>query len=305
MAALGVTGRFGVAVSGGPDSLALLLLAASAFPGQVQAATVDHGLREQSAAEAELVAGICRSIGVPHAILAAAVDRSRASLQQQARIARYQALAGWLGDCGLAVLATAHHADDQAETLLMRLLRGSGVSGLAGIRAKGPLPPGGDALLVRPLLGWRRSELADLVAGSGLEAVDDPSNRDPAFDRVRMRARLGEAGWLDPDAIARSAAALADADAALDWSAGRLAGERIEAIANGFRLDPSGIPGELRRRLVGNILAELGRGVPRGEELSRLLNRLEAGGTATLAGVKCEGGGSWSFTPAPPRRRNG
>jgi tRNA(Ile)-lysidine synthase len=297
-------GPFGIAVSGGPDSIALLLLAAAAFPREVRAATIDHGLRDEAAAEAAFVAGVCRSIGVQHAILAASVDRSHASLQQQARIARYATLAAWLADSGLDVLATAHHADDQAETLLMRLLRGSGVGGLAGIRACGPLPEGAPGqIVIRPLLGWRRDELAALVAGAGLTAVDDPSNRDPRFDRVRMRSRLAGTDWLDPTALARSAAALAESDAALEWSASRLADERIAAVANGFRLNPSGIPDELRRRLVLHILQQLGQGgLPRGEDVARLLDRLRAGGTATLAGVKCTGGESWSFAPAPPRR---
>jgi tRNA(Ile)-lysidine synthase len=297
-------GPFAVAVSGGPDSLALLLLAAAAYPGQVRAATVDHGLRAESAAEAAFVAGVCRTLEVSHATLAASIDRTRASVQQEARRARYRALSAWLDEAGLCVLATAHHADDQAETLLMRLLRGSGVAGLAGIRERGPLPERVHrAIVVRPLLGWRRAELAAVVAKAGLTAIDDPSNRDPRFDRVRMRSRLAETDWLDPLSLARSAAALAESDAALEWSAGRLAADRITTAANGFRLDPSDIPDELRRRLVLNILERLGQGgLPRGEEVARLLDRLRAGGTATLAGVKCTGGKSWSFAPAPPRR---
>src|SRR3954466_8445661 len=113
----GGTGLLGVAVAGGPDSLALLLLAEAAFPGRVRAATVDHRLRPESAGEAAFVARICADRGVPHDILEASVARAGEGLQAAAREARYAALAAWMRERGLAWLLTAHHADDQAETL--------------------------------------------------------------------------------------------------------------------------------------------------------------------------------------------
>src|SRR4051812_14140111 len=140
LAALGaVEGPLTVAVSGGPDSLALLLLTA-AGPMPVLAATVDHRLRAENAGEAAFVADTCRDLGVAHEILPVTVERDGDGLQAAARHARYAALAGWMDRHGATVLLTAHHADDQAETLLMRLQRGSGVRGLAGIRARGGLP---------------------------------------------------------------------------------------------------------------------------------------------------------------------
>src|SRR5215210_1597701 len=164
--------KVGVAVSGGPDSLALLLLAAAARPGLVEAATVDHALRPESRAEAEMVAALCERIAVPHEILTLewpqAPDRN---LQARAREARYHALGNWALKRGLAVVATAHHLDDQAETLLMRLARGAGVGGLGATRASRPLVE--DVRLVRPLLGWRKAELIALVAEAGLKPVDD------------------------------------------------------------------------------------------------------------------------------------
>src|SRR3982751_2652505 len=124
--------RIGVAVSGGPDSLALLLLAAAARPGQIEAATVDHGLRQEARAEGEMVAALCERLAVPHQILTARWDETpKAAIQERARGERYRLLGCWAEERGLAALATAHHADDQAETLLMRLVRGSGVKGLA------------------------------------------------------------------------------------------------------------------------------------------------------------------------------
>jgi tRNA(Ile)-lysidine synthase len=132
---------FGLAVSGGPDSMALLLLAHAALPGAIEAATVDHGLRAEAAAEAEFVASICASLGVPHVTLG--VRLAPGNLQSEARVARYSALADWACERGIGAIATAHHADDQAETLLLRLGRASGVAGLAGVRAVGSAGPNG------------------------------------------------------------------------------------------------------------------------------------------------------------------
>jgi tRNA(Ile)-lysidine synthase len=301
LAALGpVETPLGVAYSGGPDSLALLLLAAAAFPGEVRAATVDHGLREGSAAEAVLAAGVSQALGVPQAILRATVNPG-ASPQARAREARYGTLGAWMEEQGVPTLLTAHHLDDQAETLLMRLLRGSGVAGLAGIRARRPVA-GGE--LLRPLLGWRRAELAQIVSDSGLPTVADPSNHEEAFDRVRLRRLIGEAPWLDPAPLARSAAALADAEEALQAMAERCFAERATEEEGALLVQPGALPAEIRRRL---LLACLQRyspeASPRGGQISELLAVLERGGAMTLAGVKFsavrEG---WRAAPAPPRR---
>lgn len=296
--------RIAVAVSGGPDSLALLLLAQAALPGRVQAATVDHGLRPESAAEAAAVAGLCAGLAVPHRILPVRVEHTGEGLQAAARAARYAALAEWMRADGLALLLTAHHGDDQAETLLMRLNRGSGVAGLAGVRAAGPVPGGDGGLrLCRPLLGWRRRELEAIVAGAGIEPAQDPSNEDERFDRARLRRQMGEAPWLDADALARSAALLAEAEAALQWTAGRLFAARVEAGEGGVVLRPQGLPPELVRRLVLRCLRLVAPAArPRGDQLVALVERLQSGGSGTLSGVKASGGDSWRFEPAPPRR---
>ena len=300
----GQAGRVAVAVSGGPDSLALLLLAGAAFPREVRAATVDHGLRPASAAEAVHVATLCSRLGVPHRTLPVKVQSNARGIQAAARDARYAALGAWMAQEGVSILLTAHHLDDQAETLLMRLMRGSGVAGLAGIRAVAPFPAGGErARLCRPLLAWRRAELAELVESAGIRAIDDPSNVDPAFDRARLRARLSETPWLHAAPLARSAAALAAAEEALQWAVDRLEAERIAGDGDGFTLDPSGLPSELVRRLVRRVLSFLdAASEARGEQLTRLIETLEAGGTATLAGAKATGGPLWRFERAPPRR---
>jgi tRNA(Ile)-lysidine synthase len=291
--------RLGVAVSGGPDSLGLLLLAAAAWPGRVAAATVDHRLRPESASEARFVARICAGLAVPHVVLEVEVDPARSSLQRAAREARYGALGGWCDALSLPWLATAHHLDDQAETLLMRLLRGSGVGGLAGIRPVGPVA-GSESRLVRPLLGWRRSELKRIVVNCGLEPVSDASNTDIAYDRVRIRGQLAETGWINPTPLARSAAALCEAETALAWMAERLWGERVEWDGEGYRLDPAGLPAELVRRLLVRLLGSAGAS-PRGDEVKRLAACLADGKTATLAGFRCEGGPVWRFVSEAPR----
>jgi tRNA(Ile)-lysidine synthase len=298
------TGRIAVAVSGGPDSVALLLLSHAAWPGRASAATVDHGLRPDSAAEAAEVGRICRELGVPHRILAAKVERAGEGLQAAARTARYEALARWMEADKLGLLVTAHHADDQAETLLMRLNRGSGVAGLAGVRAVGAVPGSGGRLrLCRPLLGWRRSELEKVVESAGIEAARDPTNLDQAYDRARLRRQLGEAPWLDPAGLARSAALLAEAEAALEWTAGPLFAARAEVGEGAVTLRPHGLPPELLRRLVLRCLRTLAaEAQPRGEPLASLIARLRDGGTATLCGIKASGGEIWRFEPAPPRR---
>jgi len=290
----GAPERFGVAVSGGPDSLALLLLAHAAYPGRVHAATVDHGLRPEGAAEAAFVAAICGSRDIPHATLPARMTET-SNIQAAARAHRYALLTQWIGEIDAPFVATAHHLDDQAETLVMRLARGAGLAGLSGIRAV-------NAPIVRPLLGWRREELAALVVEAGISPITDPSNADERFDRVRVRRHLAEAAWLDPRSLARSAGALEQASEAMDWMVERLRAERVEGTPAGFTLDAADLPAELQRRLLLSILGAMGRPSPRGEEVARLLATLGAGGMATLAGVKCAGGALWHFTPAPPRR---
>ncbi|MEA3011714.1 MAG: tRNA(Ile)-lysidine synthase [Sphingomonadales bacterium] len=292
-------GRLGVAVSGGPDSLALLLLASAAFPGRVGAATVDHRLRPESAGEAAFVHEVCAGLCVPHTTLIAE-DAIKGNVQSGARALRYRLLAYWAAAGGAGWLLTAHHRDDQAETLLMRLQRGAGLAGLAGIRPRTDIE---GAKVVRPLLGWPRAALAELVAAGGLAAVEDPSNRDQRYDRARLRLRLAGTDWIDPAPLARSAAALAEADAALEWSVERLIAERADAAQGALAFDPEGVPAELRRRSVLRLLGLLvPADPPRGDAVQRLLAALDAGETATLAGVKCEGGAVWRFTLAPPRR---
>ena len=295
--------RLGLAVSGGPDSVAMLLIAAEALPGRIAVATVDHGLRAAAAAEAAFVAGLCAARGIPHTILTAAVAAEGKGLQAAARAARYRLLARWCAASGLGHLATAHHADDQAETLLMRLGRGAGLAGLGGIRRRRPLGDG--VTLIRPLLDVTRAELAAIVAAAGIVAVDDPSNRDPRYDRTRARALLA-AGYPAARRVAAAAAHLAEAEAALAWAADGEWDRRQRREDGGtLAIDVAGLPEELRRRLVQRALTAIAaEAAPRGPDLARFIGVLAGGGAATIAGVRGAGGAVWRFAPAPPRRAN-
>lgn len=290
--------RLGLAVSGGGDSVALLLLAHAALPGRIAVATVDHGLRPESADEAAMVAALCGRLGVPHETIA--VTLAAGNLQDRARTARYAALAGWCRRNGLWALATAHQRDDQAETLVMRLNRGSGLAGLAGVRARGVLDEA-DLLVLRPLLAWRRAELADIVAAAGVTAVSDPSNEDARFDRVRIRQALAGAGWLDPAMLARSAALLGEAEAYVT--------ERIDAAYAQWA-----VPGEGEVRLspgqsdfeaveiADRIIADFGGSVSR-SDIAALVARLRRGENASLGGVLVRVvEGDWVFAPEPLRK---
>lgn len=291
--------RLGLAVSGGPDSLAMLLLAQGSIPGRFEVATVDHGLRPEAADECAMVAQVCAEQGISCEVLRVTVLGG--NVQATAREARYRALADWAVRRGLSAIATAHHADDQAETLLMRLNRGSGVAGLAGVREAGTMPESSIPVL-RPLLEFRRRELEAIVAGGGLDAVQDPSNLDDRFDRVRLRKALAETDWLDVPSVARSAANLADADEALAWATDREWAERVSETSGGLRYLRSDAPRAIVLRVVERAIARLG-GQARGGDLARLAERLDAGGGGNLAGVLVTAeDGYWTFRPEPSRR---
>jgi tRNA(Ile)-lysidine synthase len=302
---LGFEGRLGLAVSGGPDSLALLLLASAAFPGWIEAATVDHGLRSESAIEALHVEDICDRIDCPHTILNVTVEEGAAGLQAEARRARYAALGNWAAQREIAQIATAHHADDQAETVLMRLQRGSGVAGLSGIR---PVRAEGTLRILRPLLGWTKADLVHLVSRSGVEAVEDPSNHDFRFDRAAMRRFLGQNPQFQPERLARTATAMREAEEALAWAAEQLAEDRVTSAGGEWRIETAGLPRDMKRRLLSRTIAEirleagLEPASSRGEEIEGLLATLEDGGAGTLAGIMARGGACWLLRLAPPRR---
>jgi tRNA(Ile)-lysidine synthase len=306
------TGPLGLAVSGGPDSLALMLLAQAALPGRIAVCSIDHGLRPEAAGEVALVERLAGERGIP--FTAITLTPQPGNLQAQARAGRYAALAGWAQGLGLGAIATAHHADDQAETLLMRLNRGSGLAGLAGVRAAGWIE-GSEVLLLRPLLGWRKSELEAVVAAAGITAVIDPSNANPDFERGAMRARLAEADWLDPAQLATSAAHIAEGWQALQWYAECDWDEMVlrdeDAPGGVGFVYCANVPRVIAIETILRIIAELGGHATRAEA-ARAWDRLWQGENASLGGVLAVPGVErietvgvlmrvWRFRPEPAR----
>lgn len=285
--------------------MALLLLAQAALGDRCHAATVDHGLRDASAAEACWVADQCGARGIRHVTLTGTLPGRvgpTANLSARARALRYRLLEDARVSIGATAIATAHHADDQLETVVMRLNRGGGVRGLAGVRARA-------GRVIRPLLGWSRADLAAIVAATGIEPIVDPSNVDDRFDRARLRKSLAGADWLDPAGAAASAAALADADAALDWTAASLAARCCRFGDGEARCQPpADLPFELQRRLVALCLAHVEPAIAcRGDALARAARALAAGQTAMLGNTQATlsgpaGAPVWHFRRAPPRR---
>lgn len=293
----------GLAVSGGPDSLGLLKLALDDGRRPVRVATVDHGLRAGSADEAAGVAALCRSLGVAHATLTPAAPIGERNVQARARAARYAALRVWAGAHGLRAVATGHQMDDQAETLAMRFVRGSGLHGLSGVRARLVLaPPGPPLAIVRPCLGLRRAELAAVVDAAGWRAVDDPANTDLRFDRARMRARLPATAV---PGLMRSADALAQASEALRWAEGQAAALAWREADGAVTIAPAGLPAALLRALLSRAVHRLSPDAapPTGPEGDRLLAALHTGGSATLRNLRFTGGSPWRIAPAPAPSR--
>ena len=296
-----------LAVSGGPDSMAMLTLAATVLPGGIAAASVDHGLRAAAAGEAAAVAAWCATLAVPHATLVPETPLAGTSIQAQARATRYGLLAAHARALGATAIATAHHADDAAETFLMRAARGSGLAGLAGVRTATEIA---GMRVIRPLLDWRRAELRAIVRRLDVPFVDDPSNLDPAYDRTRFRRLIEANEWLDAAQLARSAAMLAEADADVRTMTGWLWSTRAIVADVAVTLSIEGLPRELLRRLarraVGTVRDAAGIGVPLWSDavnIEPLLDALERDKRATQAGILVSPHGSqWRFRPAPPRK---
>ena len=277
----------------------MLLLGAAARPGRVEVLSVDHGLRAEAAGEVAAVGQLCTALDVPfHALKLELEDGG--NVQARAREARYAAMADVARSRGLVALATAHHADDQAETLLMRLGRGAGLSGLAGIRRVQSIA---GTRVVRPLLGWRKAELEQLCLATGTRWADDLSNDDPHFDRVRIRRQMAALD-LDVERLASSASHLAAAEEALRWSVEQ-AGDRLLVNGHEATLDIEGLPVEIVRRLMLRAIALLGGDAPRGPDLERGLTALAAGRKAGLSGLLITpvDATRWRLSPEPARRR--
>jgi tRNA(Ile)-lysidine synthase len=272
VAAAGQPAVWVLAVSGGADSIAMLHLAADWARRHAQCgislhvATVDHGLRPEAGAEAEAVGGVAMALGLPHTILSWTGEKPATRLQEAARAARY-ALLRRLAEAlpaQPARLLTAHTADDQAETLLMRLARGSGVDGLASMR---PVRMLGQVQHHRPLLGVTKAQLLAQLSAGGITWLDDPSNTNDRFERVRIRRLLpvlAEHG-IGAAAMALSAHRLGRAGAALDLLTSALWNDAVRATGSGpdgaliiDRARLASVPAELRIRLLMRAITTVG-----------------------------------------------
>jgi tRNA(Ile)-lysidine synthase len=270
-----------LAVSGGPDSTALLVLAARwakelkktrKRAPKLIAVTIDHGLRADAVREAAAVKRLATRLGVLHRTLRWRGAKPKTGLQEAARIARYRLLAEAAKTAGYEHVLTAHTLDDQAETVLFRLARGSGLVGLAGMAHASPLPAGGAGtlFLVRPLLRIAKARLYATLEASGVAYSEDPSNRDPRFTRARLRGLMPELAreGLDARGLARLAARVRRAESTIEFA---VAAARA-ALAPGpwpewgpvvFDAARFGdLPAEVGLRLLGRAIARTGDELP-------------------------------------------
>jgi tRNA(Ile)-lysidine synthase len=267
--------QLAVAVSGGSDSTALTLLAhewARARGGRITALTVDHGLRAEAAAEAAQVGAWCAARGIEHVVLARRGAAPASGIQAFARAARYALLENWCRDHFVLHLLLAHQREDQAETVALRAARGSGVDGLAGMAS---IVERNAIRLLRPLLGVSRATLRAYLLACGQPWIEDPSNRNPRFTRVRIRAALG-------DAPLRPGRGFASARAVREDAAARHLARFVALDPAGFAtIDPQAFaaPQALGRKTFGAILATIsGREFPpRSERIERLYGALTEG----------------------------
>lgn len=285
-----------VAVSGGGDFLALMhLLAGFARARRLPAPvvlTVDHGLRKASAGDARQVVRWAKAAGLPAHVLVWRGNKPKSGIEALAREARYRLMGDWMTKKSVTTLFVGHTEDDQAETFLLRLARGSGLDGLAAMRDVAPWPVAGFAGLqvARPLLGFSREELRSYLKASDQAWLDDPMNEDLAFDRVKLRkarAALEEAG-LSAARIAYAAAHLARARESLEILTEAVVERAVRFGGRGMLLDPEALaaaPRELGLRALASVLMAVSGQVyrPRFESLERLFDALSDTGSRTSA----------------------
>lgn len=332
---LATTENLVLAVSGGPDSTALLLLAARWRAGlrvgpALLAITVDHGLRPESGREAAAVKRLAGRLGIAHRTMHWRGDKPKTRLQEAARNARYRLLAQAALASGAKSILTAHTLDDQAETVLFRLARGSGVAGLAGMAREtslGAIVDGmtagraGEIVLLRPFLGIPKARLIATLQAAGEGFADDPSNRDPRFARPRLRRALAmlAAEGLDAGRLALLARRARRADEAIEWAAAAAARRLLRDRGDGSEVAVDAValrdlPIEIALRLLRSAIARVGDEGPvelgklealmasmrpaLTESPGRRWRRTLAGALVTISGSEV------SIASAPARRRD-
>ena len=297
-----------LAVSGGPDSTALMMLAARwqkslKQPPKLISVTIDHGLRAESKAEATAVRKLSQSLGIEHRILRWTGSKPKTGLPEAARNARYRLLAEAAHKAGAGHVLTAHTLDDQGETILIRLTRGSGVAGLTGMKLASMMPVanGRRLILVRPLLGIAKTRLIATLKAANITYADDPTNSDPVFTRARLRASM--------PVLAREGLS-AERLGLLGRRVGRIEAALYETLRAAFRLlapTPwplagavavdadafSRLPDEIALRMLGRLVGAIGK--EGAVELAKLENLYDG----VVAAIEA----SWIASPQPARFR--
>ncbi len=300
--------RFALAVSGGGDSAALMSLAA-AYTARRRirptVLTVDHGLQPQSAVYAKQVVKWARGLGLETVVLTVKGEAPVSNIEDAAREARYRLMGEWCAKHNHLVLLLAHTREDQAETFLLRLARGSGVDGLSAMRPRTNFPFGPGPVLLRPLLGFARADLRQYLTARGASWIEDPMNADPRFARTKMRALLPalEDAGLSPERIAAAADHLSRARAALEEETEALLAraatfEKTSALIDARALHAA--PREIGLRALAAALAKVAKPAnayrPRFARLERLFDAL---GGQNFAGSTL---GGCRLAPAPKRQ---
>ncbi|MDO8874956.1 MAG: tRNA lysidine(34) synthetase TilS [Pseudolabrys sp.] len=315
-----------LAVSGGPDSTALMVLAArwrAALKSgpKLIAVTVDHGLRRESKREAAGVARLAKKLGLAHRTLRWTGRKPTTGLPQAARNARYRLLAAAARKAGAAHVLTAHTLDDQAETVVIRLTRGSGMTGLAAMAGMSVLPDSGGIVLARPLLDIPKARLIATLRAAKIPFADDPTNRDPKFTRARLRGLMPQLAreGLDAGRLALLARRLKRADLAIEATVDRAKSELMVGLGeapDAFAFDAAGfarLPAEIALRLLGRTIGQAGCEGP--VELGKLETLKSALDSAQIAGSRLRRSlagaivtlaeGNIVVERAPPRRNSG
>ncbi len=271
----------------------MALLALSHQTGRsIHVLSVDHGLRPEARAEAQRVAHWCAARAVPHTILTWSPPQGGGTLSEAARLGRYRLMADWCVEHGVPTLGVAHHGDDQAETVLMRLSRGAGMVGLAGMAECRPLMTArGDVTLIRPLLHSSKTALRKVCTAQQLPTCDDPTNADRAYDRVRARAILNEDAplrarllTLQPAMAALWGAIARDIDVFVGQHAQRTPLGPLRMDGPAF----AALAPVMRRHVLGHLCRAFnpGRHAPSQAALEALSQHLVMGkGAHTLAGL--------------------
>jgi tRNA(Ile)-lysidine synthase len=282
----------GVALSGGGDSTALLHLCLRAGLA-VEAVTVDHRLRPESAAEAAAVHAICTALGVRHEVRVWDHGPLTGNLMDAARRARLALIANWAQSRGIGTVALGHTRDDQAETVLMGLARTAGLAGLAGMR---PAFVVGSVRFLRPLLTAGRDELRHWLRAEGISWIDDPTNDNDRFTRIKARKALTALAPLGitADRLADVAGHLASVQTALTAQVAEAAARHVVAEAGALRIDTTlwAEPAEVQRQVVvaGLMWLSGAEYAPRAADVARLIDAMASGRDATLAGCRARAG---------------